>query len=167
MQYLLEYSDTFTTPYEAFFQDTGSCTFPVKPHWHYFTEIIYIMEGSTMVDCSDASYILETGDLFLFPPRSIHSIYSTKWAALRYAVIKFDANALNVTNSYTPKLQSVLDSVRNNPGANLCFPAADIKNLPIESLFTDCIRELSDKQYGYDIQVHIVYRKVREYSPNF
>lgn len=154
MQYLFEYSDAFTTPYEAFLQDVRANNFPIKPHWHYFVEIIYILEGSTMVDCDNTSYILEAGDLILFPPKTVHSIYSTKWAALRYAVIKFDASSLTISNSYTPKIQSILESVRQSPLANLYFCAADIQDFPVKELLQDCIRELKDKQYGYDIQVH-------------
>lgn len=154
MQYLFEYKDAITTPYEAFIQDTRTDYFPVKPHWHYFVELIYILEGSTMADCNNVSYILETGDLILFPPKSVHSIYSTKWAPLRYAVIKFDANNLTISNSYTPRIQSVLESITHDSSAHIYFPAKVISSIPIKTLFLDCIEELTKKQYGYDIQVH-------------
>lgn len=50
MQYLFEYCDTMESPYEAFLYDTSYMAFPIRPHWHYFMEIIYMLEGTGLVE---------------------------------------------------------------------------------------------------------------------
>ena len=45
MNSLFEYSDSLQTPYECFLFDTAVENFPIHPHWHYFMEIIYMVEG--------------------------------------------------------------------------------------------------------------------------
>ena len=42
MSGLFEKSDSLNTPIECFIFDTKREEFPVKPHWHYFAEFIYI-----------------------------------------------------------------------------------------------------------------------------
>ena len=51
MQYLFEYCDTLESPYEAFLYDTSNMAFPIRPHWHYFMEIVYMLEGTGLVEC--------------------------------------------------------------------------------------------------------------------
>lgn len=88
--------------------DTTIDVFPIRPHWHYFIEFIYMLSGTAFVDCDQTTYVLEPGDLIIFHPKSVHSIYATTNNPLRYAVLKFDINRLNSANSYTPKFQAVL-----------------------------------------------------------
>lgn len=48
MQYLFEYNDTLNSPYEAFLFNTSTMGFSVRPHWHYFMEIVYMREGTDL-----------------------------------------------------------------------------------------------------------------------
>ncbi len=45
MSGLFEKSDSLNTPIECFVFDAGQNIFPVKPHWHYFAEFIYMLDG--------------------------------------------------------------------------------------------------------------------------
>lgn len=154
MQYLFEYGDMLTSPYEAFIIDSATQYFPVRPHWHYYTEIIYMLEGTAMAECDDKSYIVEPGQLILFHPKAIHAIYSTNNEPVRYIVIKFDANTLSVTNSYTPKLSLVLASARNDDCAAIHFSENILSRFHVKEIMMDCVREIKEQDYGYDIKIH-------------
>lgn len=154
MQYLFEYNDRLSSPYEAFLMDSTTEYFPVRPHWHYFTEIIYMLEGGAMIECDEKTYVLEPEQLIIFHPKAIHSIYAINTDPIQYAVLKFDANTLSVASSYTPKLSSILENARNAESAGIHFTEEALQGLPVYQIISDCIRELQEKDYGYDIKVH-------------
>ncbi|MGN1180072.1 MAG: AraC family transcriptional regulator [Suilimivivens sp.] len=154
MQYLFEYSDTLNSPYEAFLYDTLTMAFPIRPHWHYFMEIIYMKEGTGLIECEGKSYIVEAGDLILFHPEAVHAIYTATNLPLKYEVLKFDVNKLYTENSYVPKLRSILRNASKDKNATVFFREEDIRSLSVGTIFEDCRRELERKDYGYDIIVH-------------
>lgn len=153
MQYLFEFSDILNSPYEAFLFDTTVNVFPIRSHWHYFIEFIYMISGTALIDCDQVTYALEPGDLILFHPKSVHSIYATTSTPLKYAVLKFDINRLNSANSYTPKLQAVFQSAKNDPLAPIYFPAESLTNIDLQESMFDCIKEVDTKDYGYDLRI--------------
>ncbi len=154
MQYLFENGDILNSPYEAFLADSSVGVFPVRPHWHYFTEVLFMLEGTALVECDGKTYSVEPEELILFHPKSIHSVCSTSKEPLRYAVLKFDANILSVGNSYTPKISAILESARNSDCAHIHFKEINLFNMHMKERFLDCIHELSERNYGYDIKVH-------------
>lgn len=154
MQYLFEYGDMLTSPYEAFIVDSATQYFPVRPHWHYYTEIIYMLEGTAMAECDEKTYILEVGQLILFHPKAIHSLYSTNAEPILYVALKFDTNTLSVANSYTPKLSTILSGARNDACAAIHFSEDDLRNLHVKEIVLDCVKEMNEQDYGYDIKVH-------------
>lgn len=46
MKNLFEYSDILHSPIEAFSCCSDTFSMPVESHWHYFTEVLYLQEGS-------------------------------------------------------------------------------------------------------------------------
>lgn len=119
MQYLFEYCDTLNFPYEAFRYDTSTMPFPIRPHWHYFMEILYMLEGTALVECDGQSYVAQEGDLILFHPETVHAIYTATNVPLKYDVLKFDVNRLYTENSYAPKLRVILDSASKSSKAGI------------------------------------------------
>lgn len=154
MQYLFEYSDTLNSPYEAFLYDTTVMTFPIRAHWHYFMEVVYMKDGTGLIECDGKSYVVEPGDLILFHPESVHAIYTATNYSLQYEVLKFDVNKLYTENSYAPKLRIILESASKNINAPIFFSEQDLTDIPVESIFEDCRAELATRDYGYDIIVH-------------
>ena len=154
MQYLFEYTDTLNSPYEAFEFDSSIMVFPVRPHWHYFMEIIYMKSGTGLVECDGSSYVIEQGDLIVFHPEVIHAIYTATSFPLKYEVLKFDVNRLYTENSYAPKLRNILNSANKNQTAPICFKEKDLRSVSASEIFEECRRELECKNYGYDIVVH-------------
>ena len=152
MNYLFEESNVLNSPYEAFLFDTRHNVFPIAAHWHYFMEFIYMLKGTAIITCNKEEYVLEPGDLILFHPQTVHSIYAASYEALKYAVLKFDINNINISNTYTPKLSSIFRCAAADPSAPAFFPAETIKELPIKKLFHNAIEELLTRDYGYDIK---------------
>ncbi|MDO4302982.1 MAG: AraC family transcriptional regulator [Bacillota bacterium] len=154
MQYLFEYCDTLDSPYEAFLYDTTTMPFPIRPHWHYFMEIIYMMEGTGLVECNGKTYVVEEGDMILFHPESVHAIYTATNLPLKYEGIKFDINKLYTENSYAPKLRVIMESASKSSNADIFFKEEQLRTLPVKDMLEECRRELENKNYGYDIIVH-------------
>lgn len=154
MYHLYEDHDILHAPYEAFLFDTAKEIFPVKPHWHYFVEMLYIIEGTAFIEVNQEESYVSEGDLVLFHAGDIHAIYSASGRHLQYLVLKFDSNRLSINSIYTPKLSAILQYARKSKHANILFPAARLQNLPIRRHFEACIREAQHKDYGYDVRIH-------------
>lgn len=152
MHYLFEASDVLNSPIECFYYSAASMPFPIKPHWHYFMEIVYILEGSAEMRSADKSHILGEGDMIVFHPKSMHGIYAADGNPLRYAVLKFDINRLIMTSSYAPKLRSIFRSAEKQ-GMDTVFPAEFTEETEAERLFSDCIGETEKARYGFDMIV--------------
>ncbi len=74
MDEYFEYGDRLNAPLEAFCYDASAYYFPILHHWHYFIEIIYLVEGRIFVTSGEHAYVLHPGDLIYFPPKQLHSI---------------------------------------------------------------------------------------------
>lgn len=109
MKPYFECLDKLNKPYEAFLFDAQTSEmFPILPHWHYFVEILYMVEGKAYVEAGEENYVLEPGDLIVFYPQMAHAIYSTGQLPIRYYVLKFDPAHLNISGSALPSISSVL-----------------------------------------------------------
>lgn len=152
MRYLYEESDTLNSPLECFVFDTQKEHFPIKPHWHYFVEMIYLLEGRAEMYADGRKIRMEEGCMILFHPESVHSIYAADESPLRYAVLKFDINRLNLTPNYAPKLRSIL-RLAQKKGMNLFFDAQTSRSLHAAETFSTCVEEMKNRQYGFDLAV--------------
>lgn len=159
MNTLFEYSDRLSAPYECFTMGSSSEGFPVHPHWHYFMEIIYIIEGTAMMGCDEDSFVAGVGDLVLFLPHQIHSIYAVSNAPLNYRVLKFDVSQLMpaMGQAWAPMngihFNSLFRVAKNNSLARQWFVERELKGFPIEEIFIKSMEELERQEYGYGIMV--------------
>ena len=69
MDELFESSDVLNAPFQAFSGDW----MVVKPHWHYFTEMVYVVRGTLFAEVGDKKITVNEGDLIIFHPRQIHA----------------------------------------------------------------------------------------------
>lgn len=152
MYYQFEESDSLNTPVEFKYFDTAIENFPIHPHWHYFMEFIYLLEGNAQIRADNDVYFLSEGDLILFHPKVIHAIYATENRALRFAIIKFDINRLNTSMEYAPKLRSIFHYAKKK-GMNIFFSSEKAEKLNAESIVHDCMEESYSQNYGYDFIV--------------
>lgn len=152
MHYLFEKSDSLNTPIECFIFDTTKENFPVRPHWHYFYEIIYMLEGCAEMHCDGKSYILNKGDLIIFHSKSIHSIFASEPGQIKYAVLKFDINKFSTSSDYAPKLRNIF-RYANKFNMKICFNEELTDEMDCERIFRSCTNEMENRKYGYDIML--------------
>lgn len=151
MQNLFEKSDVLNAPVEAFYFDTRYETFPIRPHWHYFMEIIYMLDGMVQINASEESYLLSAGDLIIFHPKMVHAIYAVSTEPIRYAVLKFDINRLQLTSKYAPKMRTLFQNAEGDLACPIYFSAKSLSKIDIRSQILPCIQEIKEKDYGYDL----------------
>lgn len=163
MNSLFEYTDRLKSPYECFLFDTRLHGFPIRPHWHYFVEILYIVEGTALITCDDSTYTLGPGNMIIFPPQSIHAIQYAEDKPLVYYVMMFDINQLapsasSLSTAFSGiNFSSLLRLAKSDPNAPLVLNKDVLSPYPIDTLFADCLREARQQEYGYRIlmQSHI------------
>lgn len=158
MNSLFEYTDKLNMPYECFVFTAGPDNFPIRSHWHYFMEIIYMIEGTVMMNCGDESFIAGESDMVLFLPHQVHSIYSVALMPVRYYVLKFDlgqlASAAVSTAVSGANFGAIFRNAQEDKGAVLKFStdrlSTDIDYAGIFNLMCD---ESHRKEYGYGIKM--------------
>jgi len=155
MDELFEYSDSLNAPFQAF---SGDWKY-VKPHWHYFTEMVYLVKGILIAEVGDKKYTMNPGDMIIFHPKQIHSFldYPTKGAEFEekpyFYVIKFDDMILSNTTPGSPKLPKLLDSITNSKEPYNLITARELRFNPVKLFFENCIWETENQAFGYDIKV--------------
>ena len=150
MSGLFEKSDSLNTPIECFVFDAGQNIFPVKPHWHYFAEFIYMLDGRAEMRCGDCSYILNKGETIIFHPSAVHSIYPADSSLPVYAVLKFDINRFNLTPAYAPKLRDIFKYAEKN-GMKILFNREVSEKIECGRIWTACLSEFNNYKYGRDL----------------
>lgn len=152
MHYLFEKTDSLNMPIECFVFDTAHQNFPIRPHWHYFYEVICITEGTAEMRCADDSYIMSEGDMIVFRSRAVHSIFAVDRNPLKYSVLKFDINRFAITTPYAPKLRSIFRQAEQQ-GMPIYFPREQAELMGSDQLFERCVEEVQQHAYGYDLML--------------
>ncbi|MCQ2591839.1 MAG: AraC family transcriptional regulator [Treponema sp.] len=154
MDDLFEYSDSLNAPFQAF---PGDWTY-VKPHWHYFTEMVYLVKGILFAEVENHKYTMNPGDMIIFHPKQIHSFldYPTKEATHEkplFYVIKFDDMILSNTTPGSPKLPKLLSNMNLQDVPYNLITERELQYNPVKLFFEHCIWETTHKEFGYDIKV--------------
>lgn len=145
MNQLFEYGDIINNPMECFYFDSEHNSFPVHAHWHYYMEIIYMLEGVADITADAESYRLFPGDMILFHPQAVHAIDAE--VPVRYAVLKFDVNIMNSFPNSALKFRYIFRHAKAND-MTVFFPADIFPAGLISSLFEKCIYEMHHQSYG-------------------
>ncbi len=158
MKPYFEYSDKLNKPYEAFLFDAQtSAVFPILPHWHYFVEILYMVEGNAYVEAGEENYVLEPGDLIVFYPQMTHAIYSTGQFPIRYYVLKFDPAHLNISGSAFPSISRLIAMASEEKEVSVYLEKEKLDQRRVKQLIQESMKELEEKRFGYDIILHSNY----------
>lgn len=153
MNELFENDNVLERPFEALLFDIEAQTFPVQAHWHYFTEMLYIVEGSALIKCNGIEYALSKGQFILFFPQAIHSIYRIGNDSLSFYVLKFDINRLNFQTNYIPRFKDILKGASSEVGLAIVFKQEEFPDVDILQIFAHCVDEVQKTQYGYDAKI--------------
>ncbi|MCI5648723.1 MAG: AraC family transcriptional regulator [Fusicatenibacter sp.] len=157
---LYEYIDPITSPFEAFCFDSQKDRFPIPAHWHYYVELLYILEGTPTLSIDDTTCLCAAGSAVLFPPKCVHSIgFSNSSGRIRYHVVKFDPDVLPVCKTDALNLRSCLHSIDTSVCPCFFTPqqSASMELLPV---FEEIMRECDKKAYGYTMILTADLRKI-------
>lgn len=149
MKSLFEESDLVNNPIECFMFDSKKNSFPVRLHYHYYMEMILLLKGTAKVTCGNDAYSVKRGDIVLFHPNVVHSIDSNDDEGILFIGIKLDINRMNLAPSYSPKYRSIFKSIENL-GMPCLIPAESVSRIGGDAIFGKCLREVSERRYGYD-----------------
>ncbi len=153
-----ESTDVLSTPFEGFYFEPVKENFPVKPHWHYFGEIIYILKGEAKITADEKQYTIRENEMALFHPNTVHGISSDDPKGLYYAVLKYDINRLTITSRYAPKLRSIFAGAKRQ-GMKIVFDKEFTAEIDAENIFRHCINEIHTQSYGFDLMIRAeIYR---------
>lgn len=146
---LFEYIDILKQPYDIFYTDSVSAPL----HWHYYSEIIYMINGSVTITCNNRKAILREGDLCYIYPLQLHEFSEAEDADVRYAVLKFDIHTINIPQTYLSKLYDIF--LRRTQETDFCIiiDSEQIDRAGMTALISHTIREYTDKQDFYALQV--------------
>lgn len=145
MNQLFEYGDIINNPIECFYFNSETECFPVRAHWHYYMEIIYMLTGVATITVDSNIYLVSPGDLILFHPQSVHAINAD--APVCYAVLKFDINVMNLFQGSSLKLRNIFRNAKAND-MPVFFPSGTLTGCDIAVSFRKCIEEIHQQSYG-------------------
>ena len=152
MNNLFEKQDSLNRPVECFVFDAEKETFPVKPHWHYFAEFIFMLRGSVEVSCDESTCTVGEGELIMIHPSTVHSICSADGTLPVYAVLKFDMARFPGSSSFSPSPSEIFRYARSE-GMKVHFDRLQCEGLRCREIFEGCIREVQDYLYGADVML--------------
>ena len=150
MSSLFEKQDSLNSPIETFVFDTEKMSFPVKPHWHYFAEFIYVINGKAAVTCDGIQYDVSEGEFIILYPSAVHSIMSTDGKPILFAGLKFDPAKFQNSSSYAPSVTAVFRYARSKD-MKIHFSSSESEELNCREIFFDCVKETELYLYGRDI----------------
>ena len=145
MNQLFEYGDIINNPLECFYFNSETNNFPVRAHWHYYMEIIYMITGDANIIVDNHSYLVSPGDIILFHPQSVHAIAAD--APVQYAVLKFDINIMNLFQGSSLKLRNIFRNARAND-MPVYLPSGTLVQYNAAASFQKCIEEIHLQIYG-------------------
>lgn len=165
MQNLYEQSDMLNEPIECFRFDAKNEVFPVKAHWHYFAEMIYMRSGRAIMTANGKSDLVSAGDLMIFPPSAVHMITAPEGELPVYEGLKFDLSKFPSRSSYSPSPNSIF-RYAYEAGMPLSIRGNYADQMECSSIFADCIAESKSRRYGYDLMLRaqiyrLIYRIIR------
>ena len=149
---LFEKSDFLNNPIECFYFDSDINKVPVKPHFHYYMEILLMKKGSAVINDNNTDFILNEGEMVLFHPNGIHAIYPENNKHIIFEGFKVDINRMNLTTGYSPKLRSIYKSIEQK-NISCRYPKGFVREIDAEILFDRCLSESRQRNYGYDVIV--------------
>lgn len=147
---LFEYIDILNQPYDIFITESTHC----NAHWHYYCEILYMLEGTLAIQGDKKREILSMDDLCFIYPRQIHEICPAEKKTARYAVLKFDIPSLHLPQVYSGTLHTFFTTPPADAGFCIHLSQKDLKTNTIKSLILQTVQEYESKKDFYMLQIH-------------
>lgn len=148
MNRLYEYIDPITSPYEAFCFDSAGHPLPIPAHWHYYVELLYILEGRVKISIDNRVKICSEKEVVFFPPRCVHAMGVVEpWERVRYYVVKYDPGSLPVGKTGELNLRAALNGI-STAAYPCCFSAKQMADMGMLPLFQEIVEEYKREDYA-------------------
>ncbi len=122
-------------------------------HWHYYIEILYMIEGDARAVLGGEEYAFRTGDMVLINGREVHAVFGEPDTVIRYIVLKFDPALLYTTDRTLFESKYVMPFTMNASNNQKVFTAAELVDSPIPELLPQILREFTAKEYGFELAI--------------
>lgn len=142
-------------PFHSFIANTRGNSFIVEPHWHYYIEWLYFLEGSASIILGNERFLVSIGDFVIVNSREVHSITSQEGILTRYIVIKFDVDLLYSSAKSVFEAKYILPFTMSQQNFKKVFRQSEIEHTPLKSLAVEIYDEYVNKNYGFELAVKI------------
>lgn len=145
--------DGIRYPFECFISDSKGDNFNILPHWHYYIELLYFLEGSAKIFVGGEYSNVTVGDFVLMNSREVHSIQSEKGIHTRYIVIKFDYEVLYTTSRTVFEAKYILPFILSKFRHQKVFNSVELEGTGIREIIQEIYQEYLNKNYGFELAV--------------
>lgn len=145
-----EYSDVLDHTYECFTGDYIN-GYSIGLHWHYFMEILYMIEGEMELQIGNSKVCAKAGELIVLLPSVMHSLRITSEHALYYG-IKFKPGSLydkHPSGSMKWNEMSLFKMAVSDKNVRNHFPVNLIRKTDIKYLMNLAMNEMKEQKPGY------------------
>lgn len=139
-------------PFDCTISDNKKRDFLIKPHWHYYIEILYFLSGKAKVLLDGEWHIVHKNDLVFINACEVHSIIADKGEDTRYIVLKFDPEILYMSKSVF-EMKYILPLTLGDISYQKVFRSQELHSTIIPDLMKDIYREFHEKRYGFELAV--------------
>ncbi len=148
----LEFSLSRKHLFYCFYNSSMAGDLPIKAHWHYYIEIIYITQGSGHLILNGQTFRVSKGDLTYVLPQDVHAIEALPNIDFKYAVIKFDPSILFDAPFDAFLLKNILPVIDPVPAANKIIPHNRVSKSTATNIEYMMIT-FDEKPFGYEFMV--------------
>jgi AraC family transcriptional regulator, melibiose operon regulatory protein len=145
--------DGIRYPFDCFISDSKGDNFDILPHWHYYIELLYFLEGSAKIFIGGEYSNVTVGDFVLMNSREVHSIHSDQGINTRYIVIKFDYEVLYTTSRTIFEAKYILPFILSKFKHQKVFTSLELEETGIREVIREIYQEYLYKNYGFELAV--------------
>lgn len=124
-------------------------------HWHHHIEIIYALEGGTLIQIEEENFVMDAGDLALIFPKEEHSLCVPPNSMAKYIVISFKTDLVYAMLSVV-SARYILPFLLGDRKYPKIFKQCDMWNTSITSLPENIFKEYIDGNFGFELSVKIM-----------
>jgi AraC family transcriptional regulator, melibiose operon regulatory protein len=140
-------------PFECFITDSQGKNFDILPHWHYYIELLYLLDGTARVFIGGEYFNVSTGDFVLMNSREVHSIHSEEGKYTKYIVIKLDPEVLYTTSKTVFEAKYILPFTMAKVRHQKVFTNGELDGTGIKEIIKEIYEEATNKRYGFELAV--------------
>lgn len=134
------------------------CTIPadfsfVPLHWHDNMEIIYVKQGSGLVQIDFTTYTAKAGDVFLIQPGHMHGIQHIPKSSMKYENLIFDMSFLGSGNIDLCSQKYLIPIINGSIQLPACIKKDNELCRPVTACLDTIDHLCADHANGYELNV--------------